>query len=197
MQKKFIKAINWFRAIAIISVVFTHVEKNTLPSGIVGETIYSILFNGTFYFIFISGYLFYHLKDRFEYKKYLKTKIRNVLSPYIIQYVLVLLLITLFNLYVFSSNWVVNWTDLTSRNGFIWHIIVGGAINGPLWFIPMITIFFIVSPLIIRLGKSRYFNIFVVLSLFVSFVTFRPNEYIYPLYMFIHFFGIYLLGIWA
>ena len=81
-EKKYLKSLNWFRGIAIIFVFLSHVPKGEI-NGITANFLHSFFGNGTFYFVFISGYLFWHLKDRFEYIGYIKNKIKNVILPYL------------------------------------------------------------------------------------------------------------------
>ena len=81
-KKKYLHSINWFRGLAIIFVVLIHIERRSLDYFFDSDIIGSIVGNGTFFFIFISGYLFWHLVEKFEYYRYIHTKIKNVLIPY-------------------------------------------------------------------------------------------------------------------
>ena len=74
--------INYFRAIAILIIVAGH----SLVCGEDGKIkgIVSYLFDGgTYYFVFIAGFLFYYLRNKFEYLSYLKKKWVNVISPHL------------------------------------------------------------------------------------------------------------------
>ena len=156
--------------------------------------------NGTAFFIFIAGYLFWHLIDRYEYRSYLKTKFKNVISPYLVILTLTLLSIHLLGIVGIHSidysrfDYVVSFHDAFQRNGFVWHYIKGGAINYPLWFITTIIIFFMMSPIIKMAGESRYFYFILCISLIISYTTERGGTAVSA---FIHFLGFWLLGMFC
>lgn len=73
-----------FRAIAILVVIASHCI-NRVEWGDAEATydvLRSILKNGTFYFVFISGFLFQHLLPRFATRRYYTNKLKFVLLPY-------------------------------------------------------------------------------------------------------------------
>jgi peptidoglycan/LPS O-acetylase OafA/YrhL len=191
MQKKYLKSLNWFRGLAIIFVYLSHLPKNNVPFN-ADIFMRSVFGNGTLFFVFISGYLFWHLKDRFEYISYMENKFKNVVSPYIFILLPVLVLSAFLNLGTVD----INITKLFSENGLFWHLLMGGTnLNTPLWFIPMIILFFITSPIFIQIGNSKYFNLILCLAISFSILSFRPDLGKYPLYSYFHFLGVYLLGI--
>lgn len=195
-EKKYLKSLNWFRGIAIIFVFLSHVPKGEI-NGITANFLHSFFGNGTFYFVFISGYLFWHLKDRFEYIGYIKNKIKNVILPYLFVLTPVLILYGILEVNLDTPNEVL-FSGLLIKNGLIWHLLVGGmAANPPLWFIPMIIIFFITSPIIYSLSESKYFNILLLITIVFSILSFRPDTLQYPLYSYFHFYGVYLFGIFC
>jgi hypothetical protein len=84
-----------------------------------------------------------------------------------------------------------------SAFGYIlWSFVVGGSIILPLWFIPMMLIFYLLAPLFERIGNSRLLLYFAALTTCVlSLFSFRPIGNSNPILSFIHFLGFYLLGI--
>lgn len=82
----FLNFINDFRAVATLLVVFNHCiplldwNNNTQSERLLGI----IFFNGALLFTFISGFLFQHLAYKFHYKKYLTTRFKLVVCPYLI-----------------------------------------------------------------------------------------------------------------
>ncbi|MGR2768000.1 acyltransferase family protein [Photobacterium ganghwense] len=193
-EKKYLKSLNWFRGIAIIFVVLTHVYPISFSDD-TAYVVFSVFNNGTFYFVFIAGYLFWHLKDRFEYKTYLRKKIDFVVLPYIFVYLSVLILVSIASNF-YELPWVVNILEPLKQEGIVWHMLVGGkGPNPPMWFIPMICIFFIMSSWIYKLSESKIFYFVFIVSLSFSVFSFRGPENIYPVYSFFHYLGVYLFGI--
>ena len=88
----------------------------------------------------------------------------------------------------------VQFDHLIDENGFIWHYLKGGAINFPLWFIPMIFVFFLASQPIKAISSSKYFSLFFVVFITLTFITDRGE--VAPL-QFIHYLGVYLFGIFC
>lgn len=200
MKKKYLHSLNWFRGLAIAFVVLGHTDKGFTAESTLGTFIYAFILNGSAFFVFISGYLFWHLSPAFAYPKYLKTKANNVLFPY-----LLILTITLISIIGLSSagihssdfsnfEYVVELSRPLQENGIIWHYLIGGAINYPLWFIPMIIIFFIVSPAIKHAANQPYFLAIILISLLYTLFSKRGD--IAPL-QFLHYLSIYLLGIFC
>jgi peptidoglycan/LPS O-acetylase OafA/YrhL len=198
MSNNYLHAINWFRGVAILFVVLIHAPSNVLLTSDVGTYIYAYFKNGTSFFVFISGYLFWHLKDKFEYKNYLKSKTKNVVSPY-----LIVISLSVFGIYSLSLlginsidyskfDYQVNFIDVLNKNGIVWHYLKGNGINYPLWFIPMMIVFFILSPLIYSIAGSRFFYLFLIVALSYTFTTERGHS---AEEHFLHFLGVYLFGI--
>lgn len=195
-KKKYLESLNWFRGIAIIFVFLTHIPKEGMSDS-VAHFVALFFGNGTFFFMFISGYLFWHLKDRYDYISYLETKFKNVILPYLFISLPVLIMAGVLGVGAGGSKEVLLF-DLFSTGGVLWHLLVGGmGINVPMWFIPMICLFFFTSPIIYGLAESKYFSCVFALSMVFSLLSFRPDSLQYPIYSYFHFFGVYLLGIFC
>jgi hypothetical protein len=64
-----------------------------------------------------------------------------------------------------------------------------------MWFIPMISIFFLLSPIFYRLGQSYLQYIVLPVTLGISLFTSRPIEDLNPFLAFVHFAGFYVFGV--
>src|SRR6478609_5971512 len=85
-SKRFLHYIHFFRGLAILFIVGLHACISLTWEGAPLQKKFALVLfnNGTVLFVFISGYLFYHLsKDRFDYKEYLKKKFLYVILPYL------------------------------------------------------------------------------------------------------------------
>ncbi len=145
--------INNMRGIAILLIIVDHsMIGPPANSGLLVLLDY-LLGNGTIVFVFIAGYLFTRTTDNFRYVPYLRNKALTVVLPY---------LVTAFPVTVgFVAGWAPShrWMDLdwyysldyVSR--YVYITITGGAL-GPLWFIPMIVLFYGASPVFNALKKS-------------------------------------------
>lgn len=192
-----LKSVHWFRGIAIIFVVLSHVPLTGLETVPGGKLFGAIVKNGTYFFVFIAGFLFFYLIDKFNLRKFVFSKLKNVILPYSIILTSIMIVITVFhNLNISFFNYYVTWSRALSENGFLTHLLVGGSLVDALWYIPMAAIFFIISPALgfVYRNYTALFYLIGSLLLVVSLTSFRPYPNIYPLYSFSHFVGIYLLG---
>ena len=71
-KREMLNYINVFRGLAILLIVAGHTMQFGTKGTWINDTAFEILTGGTALFIFISGFLFQHLSDKFEYKTYLK-----------------------------------------------------------------------------------------------------------------------------
>src|SRR5688500_9095908 len=86
-DKKFLHYIHYFRGAAILLIVGLHACISLKwGDAVLQRKLALVLFNnGTVLFVFISGYLFYHLnKNHFDYVDYLKKKFLYVIIPYLV-----------------------------------------------------------------------------------------------------------------
>ncbi len=174
LKKPQLDYITYFRGIAIFCIVTGH--------GLWGahdmlETLQYIFAGGTFYFIFIAGFLFQYLSYKYNYIVYLKKKFENIILPYIITLSPFALLFALTStdiqnpLYQFPK-WI----------KFISIFFMGYLIDHPMWFMGMITIFFIMSPLFILLNKNKkVFTILTIIGIITIIFIPRPTPvpYVY------------------
>ncbi len=184
----FLGYIHYFRALAIFFIVAGHTIDAFVWSG--DENMERILrifvSNGSVLFVFIAGYLFQHLSIKYETRKYYKSKLKNVISPYL--FVSIPAILVFVTIVERDSVWP----------GFydnpIWIQVLSFYFTGkhlaPLWFIPMIAIFYLIAPFLIKADKNKtiyyFLPVFILISCFVD--RGLPHK------SFIHFFSAYLLG---
>jgi len=187
----FLGYIHYFRALAIFFILSGHsIDAFTWIGSKDLERILRILFsNGSVLFVFIAGYLFQHLSKKYETKKYYISKFSNVICPYF------LISIPAIYLFTFILERDTVWEGFYENP--LWEQVtlfyVTGKHLAPLWFIPMITIFYFLAPWLVKEDKRKliYFLLpfFIILSCYV--------ERGLPFQSFIHFFSVYLLGMWC
>jgi len=191
--KTFLSYIHNFRGIAIVYIVGAHILLRW-PEGSVTHRILTVMFhNSTILFLFISGYLFQHMSDRFEYKSYLRRKFQIVISPYL------LLSIPVIAYRVISQD--INSYTLADHPDFgtwsAWrqavYYLLHGAHLQQLWFIPTIAIYYLIAPALMYIDRKpvRYWILapLVVLSLIVQ----RDVLSNIPVNA-VHFLSVYVLG---
>jgi peptidoglycan/LPS O-acetylase OafA/YrhL len=200
MQKKdFLNYIHYFRGLAILLIVGLHAAVTlNWEGGFVQRKFLIVLFNnGTVLFVFIAGFLFYHLhKERFDYLDYLKKKFLHVIIPY-----LIISVPALFDKFYFDKigdHW---WMDRGfEESGPIVKVIfllLTGRHMGVFWFIPMISLVYLMGPLILRFARTQAFMYIVPLLTFLCLYTFRFGYYANIVLSLQYFFPIYLFGIWV
>ncbi|DAB19858.1 TPA: hypothetical protein CPT81_07730 [Candidatus Gastranaerophilales bacterium HUM_20] len=171
VKKEKLHFIDYFRAISIILIVAGHCIYWGKPHGIIRETNLYLFTGGTFLFVFISGFLFQYLSYKFEYKSYLIKKWKNVILPYIITCVPVA---------IYASFTLQDVNNPLYNNSFFERVIAfscfGTILNVPTWFIAMIIIFFLLSPLFLKIQKNKWLWYFLLISsILYTCLSPRPN----------------------
>lgn len=184
-KRPFLVYMHYFRAWAIINVVFIHVWRSSLcTSPEVERNVYilshTVFANSTIYFIFISGFLFYYLSVNFTVIRYYKGKFLNVILPY--------LLISVLFLVVQS----VNRGEMLSLREYAYLLVTGKA-QFPYWYIPFVTLIFAVSPLFLKVNDSLFRRITLLSCVLPLFGTRTGTEITVGQYLYLM--PSYLLGI--
>ena len=197
--REFLYHIHYLRGLAIILIVAYHCHSSLPWSGkieIAQRTWLSFIAHGTVVFVFISGYLFEHVfVTNFSYKPYLLKKLKYIILPYLIFSVPTIIDELFFAEYAL---WKTEFYLELPNFAKVFYLILTGKHFGPYWFIPMIAMIFLISPLLVYLDQKKYFYqiIFPVLfgttlflfqyghetNLFVSFVYFLP-VYIFGMFV--------------
>jgi peptidoglycan/LPS O-acetylase OafA/YrhL len=192
-KKGFIKYIHNFRGVAIIFVVACHLLLDWAPDSGMHFFLDLLFGNGTVLFVFIAGYLFQYLTKQLNYADYLTKKLTNVIIPYLI-------ISTPIILYRLYTNDVPGYITTLNPDFQSWSVLrrlfyflLHGAHMQPLWFIPMITLFYLSAPVLYYIDKHPKLYLllipFAVLSVFVEREPFSDIPK-----MFVHFISVYLFG---
>lgn len=175
-KKPILAYINYFRALAIVLIVLGHTIIWGKKDGIIEGFHEYVFAGGTVLFVFIAGFLFEYLAYKFEYKKYMLNKLKNVVMPYFITLLPATIVFSFFlsntRHYLYQYPPVVRFFEVL-LNGYI--------VQGALWFIPMIIIFYIASPLLLFLKKHKViWTILILLGLVLTLFSSRN----YPCFLF-------------
>jgi probable poly-beta-1,6-N-acetyl-D-glucosamine export protein len=188
--------IHSFRAIAIFFIVAGHCiplfDWNHLHSH--GRWLLSLLPNGTVFFVFISGFLFQHLSGKFDYADYLKKKSRNVLLPYLSFSIPIITAEAVTHTGTFNPAYAHHWQSTIGN--IVWSLVTGSHILGPFWFIPMITIFYLLAPLFLWMDRDRRIYRVLPLLLTITILVHRPNDLDRIWHSCAYFLPIYIYGMW-
>lgn len=189
-NKSFLGYVHLYRAISAVFVVLCHCPL--LLIGNLDRTFEGAIFQrSTHMFIFISGFIFQHLSNRFDWKKYYLNRFRYVLVPYLVISI------------PFLAYRVLVKKDIVADAGSsifekVGYILATGSHQIPYWFIPMIMIFFALAPLFIYLDRDKrvYYllPVFMLVSMFVTRGQLSNNQIGL---LFIHFFSVYLFGMFC
>ena len=184
----FLGYIHYFRALAITFIVAGHAIDAMVWSNVeLGRLMRILLSNGSVLFVFIAGYLFQHLSDKLSGRKYFSSKFKNVILPYLlISIPAILISVTVFDQ---ERVWPGFYDKPILQQVVMFYLT--GAHLAPLWFIPMITLFYLVSPLLLQADKGRLIYMLLPVFMIVSCFVGRglPHE------SFVHFFSVYLMGL--
>jgi len=151
------------RALAIIAIIFYHLMPHVLPGGYLAVNIFFVL---TGFFITASVIEEYGQKGKLAYKRYLTRRFQRLFLPLLGMLLSVTAYITLFqrDLLLNLRPWLLS--SLGMVNNW-WQISVGGSyfeqfyVQSPfmhLWFLSVISQFYVIWPLIVLLLLALYKN---------------------------------------
>ncbi len=186
------------RAVAIVWIVAMHCVGALDWSS--NQRLYRFLvelFQGsTVLFFMISGYLFQHLSDRFDYAGYLGKKFRNVILPYLVVSTPgILLLLT-------KPEFAIDNPELAHAAWWVKALFLyfyGGAqLNHVLWFVAIVAIYYLLAPVFVHvLRHPRWFVVLLVL-LPISLLAHRSSTQKYHhLQLALYFLSAYMSGMAA
>lgn len=179
-----------FRGFAIVLIIFTHCISvfDWSDSPVLAEVLKRAVANGTILFLFIAGYLFQHLSDRYRVGDYLSKKARFVVLPYLIVSLPALILFTVI---MRRPDMPLGFYDKTVFEQVAFFLMTGSHL-APFWFIPTIIIFYLASPALYWLDRQPWF--YWLLPLLVSIPVFVSRGHLNPLQSFVHFLPVWILG---
>lgn len=198
----FLHSFNYFRGIAILIIVAGHClyMSGWEIDSVADKWLANLVLGGTTLFVFISGFLFHHIyAARFTYRKFMATKIKNVLTPYLVlSGPLVLYSVLIkgggpYAEYIFPPQS----RGLADAVQAIIFYLWTGRILEAYWYIPFIMVVFAGSPLVlcfIRLRPTARFLLVGGLFIIALFVQ-RPVLNLSVLQSVVYFLPVYLFGI--
>lgn len=195
-KEGYLNYIHLFRGFAILIIVGIHcrISFRWPEDSIFKDIFITLLDNGTVLFVFIAGFLFQYLKGKFEYTSYLKRKAKYVVLPYIIVSIPAIII----DLYsAVPPVWMPE--SLTDQSKIIQalYMLATGKHLGPFWFIPMIVIFYVISPLLLKLDRPFFYK-YIFPALFIAgLFTYRFGFFSNTLDSFIHYLPVYIFGMGA
>jgi len=198
----YLHSFNYFRGIAIVIIVAGHclymsgwdVDRS------VEKWLANLVLGGTTLFVFISGFLFHHIYSaRFNYRKFMSTKIKNVLTPYLLislPYVLYTVLVKGTGPYaehIFSPEPGLYGSYVRPIALYLWT----GRMLEAYWYIPFIMVVFALSPLIMAFIRLRPSMRLLILALLLTLSLFiqRPVLNLSVVQSVVYFLPVYLFGI--
>jgi peptidoglycan/LPS O-acetylase OafA/YrhL len=190
-KTEFLHFIHSFRGVAILFVVGGHVLLEW-ESGTISERILNaILRNGTVLFVFIAGYLFQHLSNKYQTLDYWKKKAQYVLIPYALISIpaLILRFIETPRIVLLENPDYAQWSII---HKVIYYYTTGAHLQ-PLWFVPMIILFYLAAPILVKGDRSAWLYRLLPLFIIISLVISRDQLSDIPR-MFVHFFSVYVFG---
>jgi peptidoglycan/LPS O-acetylase OafA/YrhL len=151
--------------------------------------------NGTILFLFIGGFLFQHLThNQFEYKKFLEQKFLNIILPYII--ISIPIIILRLNTHFESLSLPEDFHQRSVTYQFFHHLITGTHLP-PFWFISTIILFYISAPLLHAMDNRTFYKYGFPFVLAIALFTYRPEHNANTFLSYIHFIPVYITGMWA
>ena len=181
---------------AIICVVAGHCIPFLTWDGVhSGWVLYSLMPNSTVFFVFIAGFLFQHLSGKFEYRDYIKKKSLNVLLPYLVLSLLVIMVRSLLTHDgIFDPVHLSHWS--TFARTLSWALLTGGHTMLQLWFIPMIALFYLLAPALLWADRDGRFYRLLPVLLAVTILVHRPANTDHILQSCAYFLPVYIYGMW-
>lgn len=194
-KKEFLDYIHYFRGFAILVILGIHVRMvyPWAEDDFFKQLLITLLDNGTVLFVFIAGFLFQYLSNRYHYLPYLKRKFQYVVLPYI----LVSIPAIVNRLFLEPGTWEPEFLEGSSSLVKGLYLIGTGKHLGPFWFIPMIILFYIISPLFVVLDKPWFYRFVFPLLMLGTLFTYRFGYFSNSIDSAIHFIPVYIFGIFV
>ena len=150
--------------------------------------------NATFAFLILSGYLFALRGQHSPFRDFISRKLTTVVGPYLVAFSPVLICLFFFPGVLNKMNPFVGMAQPSP----LWVTLLTGrnSLNPALWFFPVITFFFFLTPLFKRLLKSDTTLILAcALSFIIAFWGHRPLTTAQAYHSILYFLFPYILGL--
>ena len=186
--------IHYLRGVAAFFIVAIHFNLFSTDNELIGSVFKYFLLEWTAIFIMISGFLFQHLIYKYDFKRFMFSKVKNVIIPYIIISIPAIMIYTLG--LKKDHAWIdVNELLSNSISYVVLFFYATGSHLGPLWFIPVLILIFLTSKPLSVIGNNQFLlNLLAILSLFVVISTSRPANDANVFLAYLHFLPVYVIG---
>jgi len=202
---KRIRALDHFRAIAILLVVAGHSYGPWVIDRGREKLLANLMNGGTSLFVFISGFFFHHVyADDFRYATFVRTKAKTVLLPYAV------LSSAAIGYHLLANTPLPNADLLGYRMGFEQELTTWadyarllaaylwtGQIAAPYWYVPFIFGVFVLSPMFLaytRLSFVARTSLLIGMLAAAAYIQ-RPQDNLSLLHSILYFTPMYLCGI--
>jgi probable poly-beta-1,6-N-acetyl-D-glucosamine export protein len=198
-MSRFIEYVHYLRGLAILFVVGVHARGGVIDWQSHPDVLSYVVTildaeegNGTVMFVLIGGFLFQYLqRNSFDYGKYLNTKFKVIILPYLIFSIPIILFRIKSNYY--QPGLPEDFTSYGVFFQFLYYLLIGSHM-APFWFISAIILFYITSPVFHYLDKPFFYKYIYPVIMVVGMFTYRPDHNANPFLAFVHFLPIYTTG---
>lgn len=198
----YLNHIHNFRSFAICGIVGAHALHNfDWKNNQLMFVFFDSLFNeSSIWFFFIAGFLFQYLSPRYNYGDYIVKKIKFVIAPYLILSIPAL---------IASELWVRQEVPASFYTFPVWKqvsiFLLTGKHLAPFWFVPTISLFYLLAPLFIKMDRLKWPYLFLPLTVVLSAWLGRDglltvagiSGYFSPLSKGLYLFSVYFFGIFC
>ena len=198
-KKLFEPSLHAFRGFAILNVVAVHVfsffiyyaqtEKPVLDVEFLNRANEVLFHDATIYFTLISGILFSLVLKQRGWKSFYRSKLLNVLVPYILMTCLFTWSHYSVDGYKLFDEGLASYFQNVGTN-----LLIGDAIF-TFWYVPVLFVLYLITPLLVALTKNKLTSVLlIILSLLPLFFSRVWPQLSYT--TFIYFAGVYTAGIY-
>lgn len=144
-------------------------------------------------FFLISSYLFFRNFDMSKVKEKFKSRIHSLLVPYLSWFIFLLILLLMVIIVKYSGVADVNIISDDMDNLSFLKSIICIDFNVPLWYIRVLMVFVILSPILyILINKLKKINFIIIIVVFLINIIIEPNYYRLLFWIPIYYMGAYL-----
>ena len=167
--------IHCFRGLAILFVVAGHCASFFAwnAHGHAEAFAKDLFDDSTFFFVFIAGFLFQTTERRFSYPDYLVRKLRNVVAPYIVAITPAIVYALVRGTHSFDAE-SLHQLSMAEKVGYF-MLYGGSTVNYALWFVPVISLYYLASPVLVTIDRQKYAYMALLLLLPISLLMHRPT----------------------
>ncbi|NIB43123.1 acyltransferase [Pseudomaricurvus alkylphenolicus] len=146
----FLSHVHSFRGLAIVGIVGAHcIHSLDWDASAIEYKLFDTLFNqSSIWFFFIAGLLFQHLSAKVTLKKYYINKLKNVILPYLILSIPALYA----SIYLIRQDVPEYLYEYQKWQQALAFLITGKHL-APFWFVPTISLFYLLAPVLLWLDK--------------------------------------------